>query len=223
MWRSPRPKVCSLSLGAYIVPINQYSRSPYYCGVRVMKNNPLLGWAFALPALLLIVLFLIYPTFRTIQMSFTTGANFQTNEGVGLTNYVNLFTNDRYFFDVSEFPPRGAVFNTLLWLLLFTGGTVGFGLLIAVMANSVKYEVLIKTIVFLPTAISFTAAGIIWRFVYSPDPKVGILNAVLVGLFPSAEPIAWLGRIEVVNFAIIIAAIWLSTGFCTVILSAGLK
>jgi alpha-glucoside transport system permease protein len=190
--------------------------------MRVMKNNPLLGWAFALPALILIVLFLIYPTFRTIQMSFTTGANFQTDEGVGLNNYVNLFTNDRYFFKVDEFPPSGAVFNTILWLVLFTGGTVGFGLLIAVMANSVRYEVLIKTIVFLPTAISFTAAGIIWRFVYSADPNVGVLNAIWVGIF-GGDPIAWLGRVEIVNVAVIIAAIWLSTGFCTVILSAGLK
>jgi alpha-glucoside transport system permease protein len=187
-----------------------------------MKNNPYLGWAFALPALILIVLFLIYPTFRTIQMSFTTGAGFQTDESVGFNNYVNLFTNDRYFFRVNEFPPSGAVFNTILWLVLFTGGTVGFGLLIAVMANSVRYEVLIKTIVFLPTAISFTAAGIIWRFVYSADPNIGVLNAVWSGIF-GGEPIAWLGRTEIVNFAVIIAAIWLSTGFCTVILSAGLK
>mgnify|MGYP000557151340 CR=1 FL=1 len=187
-----------------------------------MKNNPLLGWAFALPALILIVLFLIYPTFRTIQMSFTTGANFQTNEYVGLDNYVTLFTNDRYFFNVREFPPSGAIFNTMLWLLLFTGGTVGFGLLIAVMANAVRYEVLIKTIVFLPTAISFTAAGIIWRFVYSPDPKVGVLNAIWVGIF-GGESVSWLGNVNMVNFAVIVAAIWLSTGFCTVILSAGLK
>lgn len=187
-----------------------------------MKTNPLLGWVFALPAILLIAIFLVYPTLRTIQLSFDTGLGFTTTEYVGLDNYVNLF-NDRFFFDVGEWPPTGAVFTTILWLVLFTLGTVGFGLIVAVLANSVRYEVLIKTIIFVPMAISFTAAGIIWRFVFSPDANTGILNALLTGLIPSFEPIPWLGRTDVVNYAVIGAAIWLSTGFCMVILSAALK
>ncbi|MFN8373762.1 MAG: sugar ABC transporter permease [Anaerolineae bacterium] len=188
-----------------------------------MKNNPLLGLGFALPALILVALFLIYPTFRTIQLSFYDGNGFTTDTWRGFDNYVNLFTNDRYFFNTNSFPPSGAMFNTILWLVLFTAGTVGIGLLVAVMANSVRYEVLIKTIIFVPMAISFTAAGIIWRFVYSPDPKAGILNALIVGLVPTADPVSWLGRVDIVNFAVIIAAIWMWTGFCTVVLSAGLK
>jgi alpha-glucoside transport system permease protein len=156
-------------------------------------------------------------------MSFDTGAGFNFSEYVGLENYVNLFTNDRLFFDISEFPPQGALFNNLLWLVLFTLGTVGFGLAIAVLANAVKYEVLVKTIIFVPMAISFTAAGIIWRFVYSPDPNNGILNAILVGLVPTIEPIPWLGRTDIVNFALIAAGIWIWTGFCMVIISAALK
>ena len=95
--------------------------------------------------------------------------------------------------------------------------------MVAVLANAVRYEVLIKTIIFIPMAISFTAAGIIWRFVYSPDEKTGILNAILVGLIPSTDPIPWLGRIDIVNVALIIAGIWIWTGFCMVILSAALK
>jgi alpha-glucoside transport system permease protein len=187
-----------------------------------MRNNPVLGWAFALPALILIALFLVYPTLRTIQLSFDTGLGFTTTEFVGFENYVNLF-RDRFFFDVSRWPPGGAVFNTILWLILFTLGTVGIGLAVAVLANSVRYEVLIKTIIFVPMAISFTAAGIIWRFVYSPDLNTGILNAVLVALIPSFEPIPWLGRTDVVNVAIIVAGIWIWTGFCMVIISAALK
>lgn len=188
-----------------------------------MKQNSLIGWAFILPAAVLLFVFLIYPTFRTIQLSFDTGRGFTTTQYVGLENYINLFTRDRFFFDISQWPPRGAVFNTILWLILFTGGTVGFGLVVAVLANAVRYEVLIKTIIFVPMAISFTAAGIIWRFVYSPDPTTGILNALLVGLIPSFEPIPWLGRIDLVNYAVIAAAIWIWTGFCMVILSAALK
>lgn len=188
-----------------------------------MSKKTWLGYLFILPAAVLIVFFLIYPTIRTIQMSFDTGAGFTTSQFVGMDNYVNLFTRDRLFFDISSWPPSGAVFNTILWLLLFTFGTVGFGLLVAVLANSVRYEVLIKTIIFVPMAISFTAAGIIWRFVYSPDPNTGILNALLVGLIPSAAPIPWLGRTDIVNYALIAAGIWLWTGFCMVIISAALK
>lgn len=188
-----------------------------------MRTNPLLGWMFALPALILIALFLVYPTLRTIHLSFDTGQGYTFREFVGLENYINLFTNDRYFFDIGDWPPSGAVFNTVLWLLLFTFGTVGIGLIVAVLANAVRYEVLIKTIIFVPMAISFTAAGIIWRFVYSPDPKTGVLNAILTGLIPNLEPIPWLGRADLVNYALILAGIWIWTGFCTVILSAALK
>lgn len=188
-----------------------------------MSRKTWLGYLFILPAVVLIIVFLIYPTIRTIQLSFDTGAGFTTSEYVGLDNYTNLFTRDRLFFDISRWPPSGAVFNTILWLILFTLGTVGFGLAVAVLANAVRYEVLIKTIIFVPMAISFTAAGIIWRFVYSPDPNTGILNALLIGLLPSAAPIPWLGRTDIVNYALIAAGIWLWTGFCMVILSAALK
>ncbi len=188
-----------------------------------MKSNPILGWVFAAPALILATIFLVVPTIITTLLSFDTGLGFKFTKYVGLQNYVNLFTRDRTFFDISQFPPSGAIFNTILWLILFTAGTVGIGLLVAVLANSVRYEVLIKTIIFIPMAISFTAAGIIWRFVYSPDTTTGVLNAVLSGLIPGFDPIAWLGRVDIVNFALIIAGIWMWTGFCMVILSAGLK
>lgn len=188
-----------------------------------MKRNPLLGWGFALPAVILLILFLIYPTIRTIQLSFTGGLGFRPEPYLGLDNYINLFTRDPFFFDVRSFPPSGAFFTTIMWLILFVPLVVGLGLIIAVMANAVRYEVVVKTIVFLPMAISFTAAGIIWRFVYSPDPTTGVLNAFLDSTIASFDPVPWLGRVDLVNFAIIAAAIWLYTGFCTVILSAALK
>jgi alpha-glucoside transport system permease protein len=188
-----------------------------------MKTHPIVGWLFVIPALILVFFFLIYPTFRTIQLSFDRGEGFTTSQYVGLDNYVTLFTQDRQFFDVSEFPPKGAVFTTLLWLILYVPATVGLGLLLAVMANAVSYEVLFKTIIFIPMGISFTAAGIIWRYVYSPDPSTGFLNALLTAVIPGFDPVAWLGRTDMVNFALIIAAIWTSTGFNMVVFSASLK
>jgi alpha-glucoside transport system permease protein len=188
-----------------------------------MKRNPLLGWGFALPAIILLILFLIYPTIRTVQLSFTQGIGFRPEPYIGLDNFVNLFTRDAGFFNLRNFPPSGAFFTTILWLALFVPLVVGLGLIVAVMANAVRYEVVVKTIVFLPMAISFTAAGIIWRFVYSPDANTGVLNAFLNATVPGFSPVPWLGRVDLVNFAIIAAGIWLYTGFCTVILSAALK
>jgi alpha-glucoside transport system permease protein len=188
-----------------------------------VKTNPIVGWLFVIPALFLIFAFLVYPTIRTIRLSFDTGAGFTTTKYVGLDNYITLFTQDRLFLNIREFPPKGAVFTTLLWLILYTPGTVGLGLILAVLANAVRYEVLIKTIIFVPMGISYTAAGIIWRFVYSPDPTTGVLNALLQAVFPSIGPVAWLGRIDLVNFALIVAAIWTSTGFNMVVFSAAIK
>ncbi len=180
------------------------------------------GWWFVGPALALLVTYLVYPTLWTIRLSFYGPLDaFVPTQFVGLRNYVRLFTLDRNFLDLSTFPPTGAVVNNIIWLFLFTTFVIGLGLVIAVLADKVRYEAVIKSIVFLPMGISFTAAGMIWLFVYSPDPHYGIVNAFIQAL--GGQPIAFLGDTRFATFAIIIAAIWIYTGFCTVILSAALK
>ena len=103
--------------------------------------------------------------------------NISPTEFVGFQNYIDLFTRDRLFLSTRRALPTGALPNTILWVVVFTVGTVGIGLLAAVLSDAVKYGRVVKTVVFIPMAISFTATGIIWRFVYSPDPNIGILNA----------------------------------------------
>lgn len=174
------------------------------------------GWSwttslFLVPALLLLAIFLLYPTISTVILSFENG----------IDNYVRLFSRDPNFLDIRSFPPSGAFWNNILWVVFYTGGCVLLGLIIAVMATRVRYEALIKGIVFLPQAIAATALGVIWRFVYAPDPQTGLLNAGL-GVF-GFDPIAWLGSTSWVNTSLIIAGIWGSVGFATVILSAALK
>ena len=191
-----------------------------------MRESRFTGWAFVLPAIVFLAALIVYPTIQTIRLSFDTGDNFSLSESVGFQNYDDLFTRDRLFLNVRNTPPEvptGALPNTILWIVVFTLGTVGFGLLIAVLTDAVPYGRVIKTIVFVPMAISFTATGVIWRFVYSPDPNVGVLNALIQGIDSSFEPIAWLGRTDLANFALIAAAIWVWTGFCMVILSAALR
>lgn len=176
------------------------------------------GALFVLPAGLLLVVFLIYPTLLTVRMSLDTGAGLRLTKFVGLANFERLFA-DRLFIDLSAM--SGAVVNNGLWLILYVGACLGLGLLIAALADRVRYERFIKAIVFAPQAIAATAAAIIWLLVYAPQPNIGLLNGVLgaVGI----GPIGWLGQTSTVNLAIIVAATWAGTGLVVVILSAAIK
>ncbi|MBA3779695.1 MAG: sugar ABC transporter permease [Chloroflexi bacterium] len=176
---------------------------------------------FLLPAAILVIVFLVYPTIYTVLLSFNRGRNGEFTEWVGLRNYEQLFLRDPAFINLSTFPPSGAMWNNLLWLILYVSIVLALGLIIAVMAGRVRYEALIKAVVFLPMAIAATALAVIWTFVYSPNPTQGLLNAIIGTV--GAGPVAWLGNPDLVNYAIIAVGIWGSVGFATVILSAALK
>jgi alpha-glucoside transport system permease protein len=202
--------------GAIVGPQTPRSRVPAFLGGG--------GWqwlAFTAPAIILLLTFIVYPTIWTIRLSLDTGRGLQFREFVGLDNYTRLFTEDRRFLDLETFPPEGAIVNNIIWAVLYTGLCVLFGLLIAVLAARVRYESMLKAVIFLPMAIAATAVALIWKFVYSPDPDVGVLNAVLNGV--GFSPIPFLGRESTVNYALIFANVWASTGFAMVVLSAALK
>lgn len=175
---------------------------------------------FMLPAALLLLAFVVFPALYTLALSFNRGRRGEFSEWVGLQNWINLFTNDPNFLRL-DFPPSGALWNNVLWVIFYTFFCVFLGLLIAVMATRVRYEAVIKAIVFLPMAIAATAIGVIWSFVYFPNQNTGLLNALL-GIF-GIGPVAFLGSPDTVNWALIAVGIWGSVGFATVILSAALK
>lgn len=182
------------------------------------------GILFVLPALVVLALFLIYPAYYTIRLAFYEGDfHFNFTHYVGLDNFKQLLTNDKDFLDLSKFPPGGALINNLRWVIFYISLSLAIGLGLAVLAVRVRYERVVKTVIFVPMAIAATAVGIIWLFVYSPDPDIGVLNAVLVALDSSFRPIAWLGRPDLVNYALIFAYIWASVGFVMVVLSAAIK
>jgi alpha-glucoside transport system permease protein len=174
---------------------------------------------FLAPAGVLLLIFLIYPAIYTVLLSFNRGRNGIFNEWVGLDNYARLFA-DPDFLNFSTFPPSGALWNNILWLVLYVSIVIFFGLILAVVAARVRYEAVLKAIVFIPMAISATALAVIWKFVYSPD-NIGLLNAILGAV--GVGPVAWLGDQGIVNFALIAVGIWGSVGFATVILSAAVK
>jgi alpha-glucoside transport system permease protein len=183
------------------------------------------GWQamyFILPAIVLLGALVLYPLIYTIVLSFgNTNSRLQVTRWVGFDNYKTLFTTDKQFLNLDVFPPTGALINNLKWVVLYTSFSLALGLLIAVLAARVRYESFLKAIIFVPMAISATAVAIIWKFVYDPDPNIGSLNAVISAF--GADPIAWYGRADVVNYALIFAYVWASTGFAMVVLSAALK
>ncbi len=181
-------------------------------------------WVFAGPALFLMALFFVYPTIVTIILSFTRGTiTTPAKEFVGFDNFVQLLTKDRFFLQLEGGAPSGALINTGVWLILFPAATLLIGLLVAVLADKVRYETVIKSIVFMPMAISATAAAVIFRLVYNQDPNLGSINGFLQAIIPDFEPIAWLGRTDVANLAVIFAGVWIWTGLSVVVLSAAYK
>jgi alpha-glucoside transport system permease protein len=167
------------------------------------------------PALLMLTWALVVPTIRTVIASFydQISKNF-----VGWKNYIYVFTN----------PSMIEVFrNNLLWLVFGTVFTVAAGLLIAVLADRSKFEGAAKSMIFLPMAISFVGAGVIWNFVYAvrpiDAPQIGLLNAIYVGMF-HGQPEAWTAFFQPWNnFFLILVEVWLQTGFAMVLFSAAIK
>lgn len=176
-------------------------------------RSRVLPWVYMVPALAMLGAFLILPTIRTIIISFKDQ---RSVDWVGLDNYIFAFTNPDMLI---------AFRNNALWLVLVTGVSVSLGLVIAVLVDRVRYEPLAKALIFLPMAISFVGASVIWRFVYAYQPpgfdQIGLLNAVVVAL--GFEPIGWLVNKTVNNFALIAIMIWLQTGFAMVLLSSAVK
>ena len=115
--------------------------------------------------------------------------------------------------------------NNLMWLILGTSFCVVFGLIIAVLADRTgAAEKYYKIIIFLPMAISFVGAGVIWKFIYNyrgQGNETGLLNAIIVSL--GGTPKAWLQVPFWNNIFLIIIMIWLQTGYCMVILSSAIK
>ena len=167
----------------------------------------------ALPAIGFAGIFMVYPTIRTVYLSFR---NNDDTAFAGLANY-------KYFF---TFPDTVlSLRNTIFWLIFYSVISVALGLIIAILLDRVKYESIAKVAIFLPVPISAVASSIIWKFMFDYQPpgstQTGTLNAMVTGV--GAQPIAWLINYTTNNAALIFVGIWTVTGFCMVIISASLK
>ncbi len=172
-------------------------------------------FVFVGPAVAIMGWFLAIPVFRSLVASFQDRLG---QEWVGFDNFVFAFTDPRM---LETFR------NNLLWVVFGTFFSVAFGLLIAVLADRSRAEVIYKSIIFTPMAISFVGAGVIWKFIYTYKgigvniQEIGLLNAIVTGLGGTPQP--WLNMPPWNNFFLIVIMVWLQTGYAMVILSSAIK
>jgi alpha-glucoside transport system permease protein len=173
-------------------------------------------FVFAGPAMVVLFAYLLMPTLYTFWISLF-GRDGETF--VGLSNYRDVFTNRLTW---------QALRNNLMWIAFGSTFSVVFGLLVAVLADRSRWERFAKSLIFLPMAISFVGAGVIWNFMYAVRPvgaeQIGLLNAIVVGL--GGQPHSWPAWTEIApwnNLFLIVIVIWLQTGYAMVLFSAALK
>jgi len=177
-------------------------------------------YVFIGPVLVLIGLFVIWPTLQSIRLSFMEEEIDGSTTWVGFQNFKDLFAED-YF--------ASMLINNLMWIAIVPILTVSLGLAIAQLANNVgpRQEKVLKSIFFMPMTISFVSAAVIWRYIYAYSPEggeqIGLFNAIWTAL--GGEPQTWF-QIEAFKFnniLLMIILIWLSAGYAMVLLSAAIK
>lgn len=190
----------------------------------VMRQKPIVPWLYLLPSLIVMTIFIIYPGLNTFYLSFRNVDNTGwAGEGCRAGQACwGIFENYRYA--LTSPTMTTALLNNVKWIVIMVSMTVLLGLLIATLADRVRYEALAKAIIFMPMAISFVGAGVIWKFMYdfgSGQVQIGLLNALITSL--GGQPVAWLQTEQLNTLALIVVGVWMWTGFCMTILAAALK
>jgi alpha-glucoside transport system permease protein len=164
------------------------------------------------PAIILLGIGLIYPTIKTTIDAFYSGRG----RFIGFDNFTWIFTQESAV---------RTVLNTLVWVLIAPAVSTAIGLAYAVFIDKSRGEKFFKALVFMPMAISFVGASIIWKFVYAARPEggdqIGILNQIIVWF--GGQPQQFLQNSPWNTFFLIVILIWIETGFAMVILSAAIK
>lgn len=177
------------------------------------KARPIALVVFLAPSLVLLLAGLIIPGIRTILFSFM---NPDSNDWVGFDNYIWMLEDPNV---------KTIMANTILWILVVPLFTAGLGLLLAIMLDRIKHESIPKSLLFMPMAISFVGASIIFKFVYEfRDPgevQIGLLSAIVE--FLGGTPKDWMLSKPLNTFLLMIIYVWTQMGFGMVILSAAIK
>ena len=172
-------------------------------------------WLFLGPAILLLGVYLVYPVIDSIWLSLR---NANGQRFVGLDNYRWLIGDEKFIESMR---------NNMIWLVVVPAAATFFGLIAAALTDRIRWGNFAKSLIFMPMAISFIGASVIWKFIYdyrgSDTTEIGVLNAIVSAF--SGMPKAWLSEISQPwnSFFLMIVLIWIQTGFAMVILSAALR
>jgi len=183
--------------------------------VKGRRGDRTVALAFLLPTVAVLLIGLVYPASRTVYQSFFDAAG---SAFIGIDNYTTIFTDSDQLIVLR---------NTVAWVVITPFVATAVGLLYAVLVDRARLEALAKALIFLPMAISFVGASIIWKFVYEYRPEqggikqIGLLNQLLVML--GGTPQQWLLNEPWNNLFLIVIMIWIQAGFAMTILSAAIK
>lgn len=176
-------------------------------------TNTIRPWLFLGPALLALGIYLIYPVVDSFRLSFYGRSG---EDYVGLSNYGWMLADGEF---------RESMVNNMLWLIVVPALSTFFGLVIAALTDRIWWGNIAKTLIFMPMAISFIGASVIWKFVYDyraeGSEQIGLLNAIVTVFGGSPE--AWITLPFWNNFFLMVILVWIQTGFAMVILSAALR
>ncbi len=184
-------------------------------GDNIRKANAIRPWLFLGPAILFLSVYLVYPVINSLWLSLHDSA---TGDYVGAKNYRWLLVDGKF---------RESLFNNMLWLLVVPAMSTMFGLLAAQLTDRIRWGNFGKSMIFMPMAISFVGAGVIWKFIYEfrgeGQTQIGLLNAIVEKL--GGTPQTWLSldQWSINSLLLMVVLIWIQTGFAMVILSAALR
>jgi raffinose/stachyose/melibiose transport system permease protein len=180
---------------------------------RKIRRESIIGWLFALPAMLMYAVFVLVPFLMTIIYSFFRWNGVGPMTWVGVKNYISVFQTPNLV---------GTIFNAFWLVLWFSFIPVGLGLIVASVIHRVatgRFGAVARTILFLPQVIALVAAGIIWGWLLALP---GLINQTLKVVGLSAISRAWLGDFNWALPSVGLVGIWVLLGFCIVLLQTGL-
>lgn len=184
--------------------------SPQKKGLTLSKKHNLTGWAFLLPATLLICCMSFYPMIQAFILSLKTGIGVNLNFG-GAANYTRILKDATF---------RQCLFNTIFYLIIQVPIMLIVALALASLLNNkhLRFKGLFRTAIFLPCATSLVSYSMIFRSMFAND---GLINTILRGI--GLEPVMWFANAWTARAVIIIALIWRWTGYNMVFYLSGLQ
>ncbi|MCB1358544.1 MAG: sugar ABC transporter permease, partial [Maritimibacter sp.] len=143
-------------------------------GRNINRANQIRPWLFLFPAFFALLLYLGYPVFETLRLSLTDRS--QGGAFVGLANYQQMLDEPKFW---------EAIRNNMMWLIVVPAASTAFGLLVAQLTDRIAWGNIAKSLIFMPMAISFVGASVIFKLIYDARPadvdQIGVLNAVWMG------------------------------------------